>query len=169
MAPEVLDGAITFEKSSFVNMDMYACGLVLWELASRCEINHFNCENDVFQEGQNCLEVSIENYKLPYEDDIPNNPTIDQMKELVVNCGLRPKYKTGNRDWKIHGSKNKMIEVCKIIDYLWDGDADARTSAACLVETIHRDLLPIQTEFREDEISEALTTERTVGISEMVV
>ena len=32
MAPEVLEGAITFNRDSFLRIDMYACGLVLWEL-----------------------------------------------------------------------------------------------------------------------------------------
>lgn len=38
MAPEVLEGAINFTRDSFLRIDMYACGLVLWELASRCTI-----------------------------------------------------------------------------------------------------------------------------------
>ena len=36
MAPEVLEGAINFQRDSFLRIDMYALGLVLWELASRC-------------------------------------------------------------------------------------------------------------------------------------
>lgn len=36
MAPEVLEGAINFQRDSFLRIDMYAFGLVLWELASRC-------------------------------------------------------------------------------------------------------------------------------------
>ena len=36
MAPEVLEGAINFNREAFVRIDMYACALVLWELASRC-------------------------------------------------------------------------------------------------------------------------------------
>lgn len=35
MAPEVLDGAINFTKDAFLRIDMYACALVLWEIASR--------------------------------------------------------------------------------------------------------------------------------------
>jgi len=35
MAPEVLEGAISFSRDSFLRIDMYACGLVFWELASR--------------------------------------------------------------------------------------------------------------------------------------
>ena len=36
MAPEVLEGAINFQRDSFLRIDMYAMGLVLWELAARC-------------------------------------------------------------------------------------------------------------------------------------
>ena len=37
MAPEVLEGAINFQRDAFLRIDMYAMGLVLWELASRCK------------------------------------------------------------------------------------------------------------------------------------
>lgn len=36
MAPEVLEGAICFTREAFLRIDMYALGLVLWELATRC-------------------------------------------------------------------------------------------------------------------------------------
>lgn len=36
MAPEVLEGAISFQRDAFLRIDMYAVGLVLWELISRC-------------------------------------------------------------------------------------------------------------------------------------
>ncbi len=35
MAPEILEGAICFNRDAFLRIDMYACGLVLWELVSR--------------------------------------------------------------------------------------------------------------------------------------
>jgi len=36
MSPEVLDGSINFSIEHFLKIDVYACALVLWELASRC-------------------------------------------------------------------------------------------------------------------------------------
>lgn len=36
MSPEILEGAITFTRDAFIRIDMYACGLILWELMSRC-------------------------------------------------------------------------------------------------------------------------------------
>lgn len=36
MAPEVLEGAINFQRDAFLRIDVYALGLVLWEVVSRC-------------------------------------------------------------------------------------------------------------------------------------
>ena len=36
MAPEVLEGAITFTRDAFLHIDVYALSLVLWEMAGRC-------------------------------------------------------------------------------------------------------------------------------------
>ena len=73
MAPEVLEGVITFEKDSFTRVDMYACGLVLWELASRLKEN-FEIETEV---------ADVEDYKLPYEAEIPNNPTLGKANNIL--------------------------------------------------------------------------------------
>lgn len=45
MAPEVLDDSINMKHfEPFKRADIYAMGLVFWEIASRCSIggNHFN-------------------------------------------------------------------------------------------------------------------------------
>ncbi len=53
MAPELLGGAIDYHRDQFLQIDMYACGLVLWELGSRCRVPD-DCEPGP--------------YKLPFED-----------------------------------------------------------------------------------------------------
>lgn len=52
MAPEVLEGAINFTRDSFLRIDMYACGLVLWELASRCTVQDVRFINNSRQKIQ---------------------------------------------------------------------------------------------------------------------
>lgn len=37
MAPEVLEGAINFQRDAFLRIDIYALGLVLWEVVTRCK------------------------------------------------------------------------------------------------------------------------------------
>jgi activin receptor type-2B len=54
MAPEVLEGAINFNRDAFLRIDMYACALVLWELMSRCRA----------QDGP------VPEYLLPFEEEV---------------------------------------------------------------------------------------------------
>ena len=35
MAPEVLEGAISFDREAYFRIDVYAFSLILWELTSR--------------------------------------------------------------------------------------------------------------------------------------
>lgn len=39
MAPEVLEGSIYFGQDSIIRIDLYALGLILWEMMSRCKVN----------------------------------------------------------------------------------------------------------------------------------
>lgn len=54
MAPEILEGAINFTRDAFLRIDVYACGLVIWELVSRCTAH-----------GQ-----PVSDYKLPFEAEV---------------------------------------------------------------------------------------------------
>jgi len=59
MAPEVLEGAVNLRdcESSLKQIDVYALGLVLWELASRC--------SDMYQSGSETPP-----YRLPFEAEV---------------------------------------------------------------------------------------------------
>jgi serine/threonine protein kinase len=59
MAPEVLEGAVNLRdcESSLKQIDVYALGLVLWELASRC--------SDLYQSG-----AETPPYRLPFEAEV---------------------------------------------------------------------------------------------------
>ena len=67
MAPEILEGSMEFQRQFFLWVDMYACGLVLWELASRCKLPG----------------IEPQEYKLPYEKELPH-ATQDEMH--VSSC-----------------------------------------------------------------------------------
>jgi len=214
MAPEVLEGAINFSRDAFLRIDMYACGLVLWELASRCTsvlsstscsdaqqgsntnnsqqptvpshdpppigslgghnsppaYNNLHCHpvhqslnspplynqlqpstsiqtagnsnsfnlHDGFHPGYSMSSTattlpsspsnSLE-YKLPFEAEI-SNPSLEQMRDLVVNQKRRPVLKDA---WRSHPG---MAALCDTIEECWDQDAEARLSASCVMERI---------------------------------
>lgn len=92
MAPEVLEGAINFTPDSFLRIDMYACGLVLWELVSRC----------TSQDGP------IPEYRLPFEEEVGQHPTLEDMQESVVQRKVRPAIQ---ENWKNHAVCKKEYGV----------------------------------------------------------
>ncbi|XP_065211774.1 activin receptor type-2A [Planococcus citri] len=113
MAPEVLEGAINFSSDSFLRIDTYAFGLVLWELASRC--------SSFYQDP-------VPVYKLPFEAEIGVHPSLEDMQEIVVQQKRRPIIK---QSWLNHPGfaiLNSCIEEC------WDHDPEARISASCVME-----------------------------------
>lgn len=76
MAPEVLEGAINFQRDAFLRIDMYAVGLVLWELVSRCKAADGNSVTRVrFQRHQN-LSVNAQ-------------PVFSQAQSMSTCCPLR--------------------------------------------------------------------------------
>nr|CAD7395176.1 unnamed protein product [Timema poppensis] len=114
MAPEVLEGAINFSRDAFLRIDMYACGLVLWELASRCTA----------QEGP------VPEYMLPFEEEVGQHPTLEDMQECVVQKKLRPIVK---ETWRKHTG---LVALCDTMEECWDHDAEARLSASCVMERV---------------------------------
>jgi len=166
MAPEVLEGAINFSRDAFLRIDMYACGLVLWELASRCTVNSTSLPPPLSlpapttpQQQQNgpinlsgsggggvsrftpnqptpsSIGVHPINpsrdpeYKLPFEAEVAS-PSLEQMRDLVVNQKARPLIKG---HWRSHPG---MAALCDTIEECWDQDAEARLSASCVKERI---------------------------------
>lgn len=70
----MLDETLSVEHfDSFKRADVYAYGLVLWEIARRCNIN------GIYNE-----------YQLPYHDLVPPDPTIEEMRKvsgtISLNC-----------------------------------------------------------------------------------
>ena len=82
MAPEGLEGAINFSRDAFLRIDMYACGLVLWEIATRCSL----------------LETPAD-YKLPFEAEASPHPSLEEISDLVVSRKVRPDLK---KSWRQH-------------------------------------------------------------------
>lgn len=114
MAPEVLEGAINFSRDAFLRIDMYACGLVLWELLTRCTVQ----------------DEPVDEYRLPFEEEVGQYPTLEDMQEAVAQQKKRPLIKDS---WRKNADINSL---CETIEDLWDHDAEARLSACCVVERL---------------------------------
>ncbi|XP_076014016.1 activin receptor type-2B [Genypterus blacodes] len=114
MAPEVLEGAINFQRDSFLRIDMYALGLVLWELVSRCK----------------AADGPVGEYMLPFEEEVGHHPSLEDLQEVVVDKKMRPVFKD---QWLKHSG---LAHICESIEECWDHDAEARLSAGCVEERI---------------------------------
>uniref|UniRef100_A0A8C9WMT7 Serine/threonine-protein kinase receptor n=1 Tax=Scleropages formosus TaxID=113540 RepID=A0A8C9WMT7_SCLFO len=114
MAPEVLEGAISFQRDAFLRIDMYAVGLVLWELASRCT----------------AADGPVDEYMLPFEEEVGQHPSLEDMQEVVVHKKLRP---TLRECWQKHPG---LAMLCETIEECWDHEAEARLSAGCVEERV---------------------------------
>jgi activin receptor type-2B len=83
MAPEILEGAINFNRDSFLRIDVYACGLVLWELVSRCTAH----------------SAPVADYRLPFETELGPHPTLEEMQDNIAAKKLRPRIYD---EWRTH-------------------------------------------------------------------
>lgn len=106
MAPEVLEGAINFQRDAFLRIDMYAMGLVLWELVSRCKAadgewhDGFGPLNWGLGAARPCGDPTrfsllgpVDEYMLPFEEEIGQHPSLEELQEVVVHKKMRPTIK----------------------------------------------------------------------------
>uniref|UniRef100_UPI00398ED6BE activin receptor type-2A isoform X1 n=1 Tax=Pristiophorus japonicus TaxID=55135 RepID=UPI00398ED6BE len=114
MAPEVLEGAINFQRDAFLRIDMYSMGLVLWELASRCT----------------ATDGPVDEYMLPFEEEVGQHPSLEDMQDVVVHKKMRPIFR---EYWLKHPG---LAVLCETTEECWDHDAEARLSAGCVAERI---------------------------------
>ncbi|XP_017127461.1 bone morphogenetic protein receptor type-2 [Drosophila elegans] len=117
MAPELLEGAVNLRdcETSLKQMDVYALGLVLWEVSTRC--------SDFYAPGQ-----VTPPYKAPYEQEVGSHPSFDQMQALVVRHKARPLFPAG---WGGGAAAKVVRDTC---EDCWDHDADARLTSLCAEE-----------------------------------
>ncbi|XP_053554293.1 activin receptor type-1 [Bombina bombina] len=114
MAPEVLDESIQVDCfDSYKRVDIYAFGLVLWEVARRMVSNGI-----------------VEDYKPPFYDVVPNDPSFEDMKKVVCVDQQRPNIP--NR-WF---SDPTLASLAKLMKECWYQNPSARLTALRIKKTL---------------------------------
>ncbi|XP_072397132.1 TGF-beta receptor type-1 isoform X2 [Diabrotica undecimpunctata] len=114
MAPEVLDESMNIDQfDSFKRADVYALGLIFWEIARRCNVG------GIYDE-----------YQLPFHDAVPPDPTIEEMKRVV--CGDKQRPNIPNR-WQ---SCEALYVMTKLMKECWYHNATARLTALRIKKTL---------------------------------
>ncbi|XP_046443020.1 TGF-beta receptor type-1-like isoform X3 [Daphnia pulex] len=114
MAPEVLEETINANHfDSFKRADVYALGLVFWEIARRCNMGGI-----------------IDEYQLPFYDVVPSDPSIEEMRKVV--CVDRQRPSIPNR-WQSYETLRAMSQLMK---ECWYANAAARLTALRIKKTL---------------------------------
>ncbi|XP_067012714.2 TGF-beta receptor type-1 isoform X2 [Anabrus simplex] len=114
MAPEVLEELINMNHfDSFKRADVYALGLIFWEIARRCNIG------GIYDE-----------YQLPFYDMVQSDPTIEEMRKVV--CIDRQRPSIPNR-WQ---SCEALHVMSKLMKECWYHNAAARLTALRIKKTL---------------------------------
>uniref|UniRef100_UPI00358E416F TGF-beta receptor type-2-like n=2 Tax=Myxine glutinosa TaxID=7769 RepID=UPI00358E416F len=112
MAPEVMESRINLEDlEAFKQVDVYAMGLVIWEMASRCD-----------------AIGDVQPYKPPFGEKVHEHPCVESMKDIVLRERGRPDIPGS---WRRHSA---MSSLCETMIECWDPDPEARLTANCVVE-----------------------------------
>jgi len=113
MAPEVLSKAINEKEfEAYKRADMYAFGLVMWEIATRCS-------------GRGNIEPC--SYKVPYEGMVPPDPSFEVMRNLVCKIGDREGRRPPTRDCWLNDVV--LTEFAVRMEECWHGNPHNRLTA----------------------------------------
>ncbi|XP_064409436.1 activin receptor type-1 isoform X2 [Latimeria chalumnae] len=114
MAPEVLDESIQIDCfDAYKRVDIWAFGLVLWEITRRTYSNGI-----------------VEEYKPPFYDMVPNDPSFEDMKKVVCIEQQRPNIP--NR-WF---SDPTLSTLAKLMKECWYQNPSARLTALRIKKTL---------------------------------
>lgn len=119
MAPEILSKSINIQNFEVHKMaDMYSFALVLWEMSRRC------ITGDKI--------TSSDDYALPYYDVVPNDPSFEDMVEVVCIKKIRPQIPLR---WD---SDDVLQTLSKIMQECWHSNPSVRLSALRVKKTLSK-------------------------------
>ncbi|XP_028265346.1 serine/threonine-protein kinase receptor R3 isoform X2 [Parambassis ranga] len=114
MAPEVLDETIRVDVfESYKQTDIWALGLVFWEITRRTVVNGI-----------------VEEYRPPFFDLVPSDPSFEEMKKVVCVDQQRPSLHN-----RLH-SHPILSAIVKIMKECWYQNPSARLTALRVRKTL---------------------------------
>ncbi|XP_061630560.1 serine/threonine-protein kinase receptor R3 isoform X1 [Phyllopteryx taeniolatus] len=116
MAPEVLDESIRMDVfESYKQTDIWALALVFWEISRRTIVNGI-----------------VEEYRPPFFDLVPSDPSFEEMKKVVCVDQQRPILHN-----RLH-SHPIMSSIVKIMKECWYQNPPARLTALRVKKTLSK-------------------------------
>ncbi|CAM4678401.1 unnamed protein product [Leuciscus chuanchicus] len=116
MAPEVLDESIRVDVfESYKQTDIWALGLVMWEITRRTNVNGI-----------------VEEYRPPFFDVVPSDPSFEEMKKVVCVDQQRPSLHN-----RLH-SHPILSTIAKIKKECWFQSPSARLTALRVRKTLSK-------------------------------
>ncbi|KAM7402362.1 hypothetical protein PAMP_017608 [Pampus punctatissimus] len=112
MSPEILEGSVNLHSGWCLQGDVYALGLLLWEIWMRC--------SDLF-EGR-----TVPQHLMPYESELGASMTRGSLTWFVFHMEKRPSIP---EHWE-HLPQGSVLQ--EILTECWDSDPDARLTASCV-------------------------------------
>ncbi|XP_044252565.1 bone morphogenetic protein receptor type-1B isoform X2 [Tribolium madens] len=110
MAPEILDNSINVRSFEAQKMaDMYAFGLVMWEMSRRC------ITGDKI--------TTADDYQVPYYDCVSSDPSFDEMMQVVCVKNMRPHIPMR---WE---SEYVLKTLSKVMQECWHANPSVRLTA----------------------------------------
>lgn len=132
MPPELLSDGMKFDDfESFKMADIYSFGLVMWETCRRA-VTKIPVEQSARPVGDGDQSASddddehdelVDEYKVPYYDVVPSDPSFDDMKKVVMVDAYRPPIPDR---WQTDQTLN---QVTKVIKECWHQNPAARLPA----------------------------------------
>jgi len=122
MAPEVLSKTINGQDlEALTKADMYSFALVLWELCSRTNVQHYVHKKPMSSPEKKLITYLEEMpYNLPYSEYVDADPTVEDMNSVVNLKKIRPSC---NSTWNV---SKYVSQVSNLMKESWQPNPSAR-------------------------------------------